>query len=456
MRLKTSLTIQFSFLVVLLLSIFSFVVYQSYTDYRKEDFNERLNDRTINIVNALLSFKESESLQKILTDKNNFRLLNTHQILIFHKDTLFQAYPELNRSISQSEYKFYSAKNLPTYFSKGDTSFINLTFRFEKEHYLVIASATDTIGLKNSGFLRQLIFITLLSGAIITIILGMFFSSRALKPISDLIKEISKITEKNLSRRLPVKINKDEINLLCVSYNQMLDRLETSFLMQRNFVSNASHEFRTPITAMRAQIEVMLMQERSNQEYIKILDSLKNDIDNLRQLIDGLGELSKINAQNSLNDGNPVSIIDAVDEARIEVLKSNPGYQIGFVIHDYSEDMATIFVNGNHFLLKSLFKNLIDNACKFSTDKKCNVVISTTLHDTKVNIKDNGPGIDAKDLPHIFEPFYRTNDTRNVPGHGIGLSLVKRIIEIHNGKIDVKSELSKGSEFEITLPLYFT
>jgi signal transduction histidine kinase len=269
----------------------------------------------------------------------------------------------------------------------------------------------------------------------------------------EVIDEVDQITATNLHKRVKVGRSKDEIAHLAVTFNQMLDRLEGSFMMQKNFVANASHEFRTPLTSMKGQIEVMLMQQRKEEDYIRTLSSINEDINNLSELLQSLSELAKLNVEFIEDAFEPIAVIDLVLDARAELLKNKPRYSIDLDVQNISGDEEPGRITGNVALIKSAITNLMDNACKFSPDMRVMVTILFS-GEVAIQFRDEGIGISESEIRHIFEPFYRGNDTRNIAGHGIGLSLVKRIIEFHNGTITVKSKQGSGTVFTITMPIH--
>lgn len=452
MNIKLALTLRFLALVTLLMASFSFIIYENYVRYRDKDYEERLVERTGNIANLLLSVSDKDSITDLLTSNNNYRLMTSHRISIF--DEQFQLVSTEDRAANITDSSMLSSlkKGMDISYAVGDTHYVGLQLTYKDEPYLVVASAVDIIGRRNSEFLGQLIFIAFIVGLVATSIMGWFFSSQALQPIKHVIGEVDKITANNLSTRLQIPKSEDEIAQLNSTFNKMLDRLEASFVMQRNFVSNASHEFRTPITAIKAQIEVMLMQERSKEEYITTLNSIHEDIDRFMQLMQSLSELAKANIEGSENNSSRVPIIEVIAEARAELMRSKPRYRINLNIENLPEYELENYVPGNEALLKSAVKNVIENACKFSQDQRCDVSVWFDATKTYIKVVDEGIGISPDELPHIFEPFYRANDTRGISGHGIGLSLVKKIIDLHGGTIEVTSIQSKGSQFILSLP----
>lgn len=452
MNIKLALTLRFLALVTLLMAAFSFIIYENYISYRDKDYDERLTERSSNIASVLLSVPNEDSLSFLLATNNNLRLMSSHRISIFDKNQNLVSDPKRAITLTDSAIINNLKSNSNASIEFGDTHYVAIETIYRDEPYWIIASAVDTIGRRNSEFLGRLIFAVFAIGLIATALMGWFFSSKALQPIKHVIDEVDKITASNLSNRLPVSGTQDEIAQLNSTFNKMLNRLEASFIMQRNFVSNASHEFRTPITAIKAQIEVMLMQERTKEEYVSTLNSIHEDIDRFMQLMQSLSELAKANMEVPEKDLPQVPIIEVIAEARADLMRSKPRYRINLNIENLPEFEIENYIAGNEALLKSAVKNVMENACKFSMDLKCEVKVWFDLKHVFISVADEGIGISAEELPHIFEPFYRANDTRGVSGHGIGLSLVKKIIDLHKGSIDVNSTLSKGSTFTLSLP----
>lgn len=337
-------------------------------------------------------------------------------------------------------------------FRFDNDEFAGFTFVHRKNKYYVIIGAIDESGISKINYLRILLIRIFFISFILTGFLGWIFARRSLKPMVQVNEEVDQITATNLHKRVKVLNNKDEIAHLAKTFNSMLDRIESSFMMQKNFVSNASHEFRTPLTSMKGQIEVLLMQDRSEEEYVQSLTSLNEDVNNFIKLLQGLSDLAKVNVDFMEKAYETISIVDILLDTREELIRNKPKYTIQLHFEKYTEDDKYNSIKGNSALIKSAITNLMDNACKFSPNFNVNVKVSFGDH-IIIKFSDEGIGISNDELPHIFEPFYRGNDTRNISGHGIGLSLVNRIIEIHHGTIKVESSQGEGTTFIISLPV---
>lgn len=452
MNIKRALTLRFLILVALLLISFSLVIYQNYTKHRTDYFYERLNKRSTTIAKLMIDITNPDSLDEEINRVNILRPISNHKISVYSIDGLLISDTTRKAELPKIDILNEVKKNEKITLYAKKAQYVGFILKHNGIDYIVIASGQDIVGTNKVEYLEKLLLFSLLIGLVITAVLGWIFAKQALNPINKLIKEVDQITANNLDKRLPTKNSNDEIDLLSNTFNKMLDRLEKSFIVQKNFVSNTSHEFRTPITAIKAQIEVMLMQDRSNEEYVNTLKSIDEDINHFIQLITSLSELARANSGQFEEQNSKVPLIEVVAESRVELLKGKPNYRINLQIENLPENEHENYVLGNLALLKSAFKNLMENGCKFSQDHKCDVSIIFVEDYILITISDDGIGISSEELPLIFEPFFRANDTRGIAGHGIGLSLVKKIIDLHKGEVLVESTLSKGTKFIVKLP----
>jgi signal transduction histidine kinase len=232
----------------------------------------------------------------------------------------------------------------------------------------------------------------------------------------------------------------------------MLDRLETAFEVQKDFISNASHELRTPLTAITGQLDVLLMKDRSTKEYRDATVAVLEDIKNLNKLIDRLLLMAHASSESAKAGFRGVRIDEILWQSRDELMKYDKGYSVNISLDDSISDLENMIVLGDDQLLRSAVTNIMDNGCKYSPDKSVDVALSFTKTGLSIKLKDRGTGISDADIQRIFEPFYRGTVAGSVRGHGIGLSLAKKIIEIHQGQISVVSQQGIGTEITIFLP----
>jgi two-component system, OmpR family, sensor histidine kinase ArlS len=241
----------------------------------------------------------------------------------------------------------------------------------------------------------------------------------------------------------------DELSALAATFNEMLDRLENSFESQKSFVSNIAHELRTPLSAVISELEWAAARKRTDEEYSESVKKALNDAAKLSKTITALLNLAKAGYDTSGISFKSTRADEILMDAITDVVKSNAQYKVLPEIEVENENHLSI--QGNEYLLKTAFFNLMENACKYSPDNTCKVTISFKNENLQISFADKGSGIPEEDLNKIFEPFYRVQNTP-VHGTGIGLSLTKKIIELHKGNISVTSAINSGTTFTISLP----
>ncbi len=228
-----------------------------------------------------------------------------------------------------------------------------------------------------------------------------------------------------------------------------MDRVEEGLGLQKMFIGNVSHELQNPLTRISSQLEVSLLKERKPIEYQTTIFSALEDITDLVKLTQNLLKLSRMTADNNELLAESVRLDELLFDTKAFVLKNNPNYKIEIVFDALPEEPEHLCVVGNSSLLKIAFTNLVQNACKFSSDNQALISLSATDFYKVIHVEDNGIGIEPQEIEYIFQPFYRSSKTSETKGYGIGLSLVDRIIKMHNGKIKVTSELGVGTKFSI-------
>lgn len=451
MNIRYRLSIQFTLIVLSILVVLTTNIYYFSSSYRENDYYSRLRDRANTTARLYLDVKEvDESLLKII-DKNTLAL-NQEKIFIFNPDDE-QIYSNLEDSLFNNPEVIKEVReNQIIEFHEGLREAIGFVYNFENKPYVVIASAMDIYGIDKIKNLKIILFVSLLLGLIVTVFAGLLFAGKALSPIDSVVEQVKKITITNLNLRVDEGNKKDEIAKLAITFNQMLQRLEETFIQQRDFVSNAAHELRTPFTVLITEIDYCLMQERSKEQYINTLNNLSTELRNLSLLSNGLLDLARLSFDKSGFQMNIVRIDELLLETCNEVINKNKTYKPQLNFEQLPDDESFLEFYGSAQLLKIAVKNLIENACKFSEDKTVRIALSVNQNSIILKFTDRGIGIPKEDINNIFQPFYRGNNTQFIAGYGLGLALTLKIIHLHNGNINVESEVGKGSVFSLLLP----
>lgn len=274
-------------------------------------------------------------------------------------------------------------------------------------------------------------------------------AGRALKPLGDLSDTIEEISGNDLSRRVEIGDRQDEIGRLAQSFNHMMDKVSASFERQKRFSASAAHELKTPLSTILVNLEVMDLDESPSAERMeKVLSVVKVNTERMIRLVNDLFQLtSEKNGEMSekMMLGEIFEI--ALEELAPLLQKKNLTVTV--------RDMADLNLTGSRVMIYRAMSNLIENAAKYNREGGSISIAAERMEQRlTVRIADTGIGIPEEDLPHIFEPFYRVDRSRSraVGGAGLGLPLVRDIIEKHGGSIEVKSVPGEGSEFIIELP----
>jgi len=284
----------------------------------------------------------------------------------------------------------------------------------------------------------------------ILFIIGYFMARSVLKPVSKIVKQVEDITDSNLSKRVEIDNQKDEIGELAATFNDMLDRLEKSFEAQKMFISNVSHELRTPMAALIAELELSLHRERSNEDYKKVVENALADARNIEKLSNGLMDLAKASYRTDQIKMTSVRLDEALLDACAMVMKARGDYNVDLIFGDYNDDDRMTTIHGNEYLLRTAFVNLMENNCKFSHNHSSTVQISFLEGKVSVRFSDTGIGISGKDMEQMFKPFFRGENRYFSAGNGIGMTLVERIVKLHGGEISVTSQQGEGTVFSLS------
>ncbi|HEY6978145.1 MAG TPA: HAMP domain-containing sensor histidine kinase [Chitinophagaceae bacterium] len=318
---------------------------------------------------------------------------------------------------------------------------------------IIITAAYDADGKKNLQQLQFILWVCFVGGILITIGGGYFFSTGLLRPIRKIADELNAISAQNLTRRIATDKRRDEWNYLTQTLNELLDRLEESFETQRRFIANASHELSTPLTSVSSQLEVSLQKERNANEYRGVMQSVLQDVHHLSKLTQTLLQFAKASGTAGGLEINLVRIDEILLRMPHEMAKINNGFSVKLSFDNLPDEEERLLIFGNEDLLFSAVKNIVLNGCKYSENHVAMVMLSVENDEIIVKVRDEGKGIPADELQHIFQPFYRVDDSQVESGFGLGLSLASRIIKLHRGNIKVESVINEGTTFTVELPV---
>lgn len=337
------------------------------------------------------------------------------------------------------------------YFSIDNRDAIAIRRVTANKSFFVVVAGHDEDGLERVETLNKILGFSLIVGVCLAALVSYLFAGQLLRPIAQIIREVKEISSYDLSHRIRAGTGQDELSQLAYTFNDLLERLQEAFAIQRRFISNASHELSTPLTSVSSQVEVILQKDRSADEYKQVLSSVREDVQQMRQLTKSLLEIAKTGSQGGI-ELNEVRVDEVLLKVTADVKRLNAEYKVELDFGEFPEDEKDFVVFGNGELLYIAIKNIVENGCKYSPDKKSVVDLTFAHHKVFVQVVNRGDGIAAEEIPQIFQPFYRGSGTGSSRGFGLGLPLAQRIIALHKGSIAVVSDPHNGTRFTIEMP----
>lgn len=452
MRIKTRLTLLFTLLVASILLVFAVVVYWSSSKNREVEFFEELEKEAITKAKLYLETEvKSSTLHKIY--RYNNEVINEVQVAVYDFDfnLLYHDAEEIDSVKETKEMIDQIASQGRVHLFQDDWQVIGIVYNSGGKDYVITAIALDQYGYTKLHNLFLTILVLSIVSLIVIFFVGSFFAERVLRPLKLMNEEINNITATNLDLRVSTEANQDELSRLGNTFNTMLDRLEQSFDSQKQFVSNISHELRTPLAAVIAELELSLSKEQDTASYIKTIENALSDAKKLVRLSNSLLDFAKASYDPTEIVFKPTRIDEVILDACQKIQRGNAGYTFSFMIDEEIDSEELVTVRANPYLLEVAIINLLENACKYSDNHHGKVSISNLNKAVVIKIADEGLGMSAEDLDGIFKPFFRGENGKHLDGNGIGLSLTKKVIDLHKGTITVTSEINKGTEFTITL-----
>jgi two-component system sensor histidine kinase MprB len=312
------------------------------------------------------------------------------------------------------------------------------------DRYVLLLGRDLTPTNRTLGILQLMQWIAGLIGIGVGGLAGIALARSSLTQIRHLSRGVARITDTD--QLVPVRVaGNDEVAQLGRSFNSLVSSLASSRDRQRRLIADASHELRTPLTSLRTNVELLLADENTGMLPEGARSAILRDIaEQLGEFTALIGDLVALSREEGLPPVNlaEIDLRQVVERAVARAQRRGPNL-------DFDVELEPTLVEGDAAALERAVTNLLDNAVKFSPERG---TITVRLAGHELRIRDQGPGIDDQDLPHIFERFYRSDRSRNTPGTGLGLSIVDHTVTSHGGTVQVERPDGGGAEFVVTLP----
>ena len=455
MTLKRKIAINVSIAFSVLFGLASTFIYISFSTFRKEEFKNRLEEKALSTAKLLVEVKEIDGQILKLISQNRIDRLYKEKTLVFDGQYKLIYNSLDNSKISWTKNDLVKLNSEKSYFiDKNGKETLGIFFPFKQGDYYVLISAEDIYGYSKMEYLLYSLIVTYIIGVLLVWIFTYFFIKKQLNPLDVFQQKITSISANALNVHLEENNSNDEINLLTQAFNQMLTRLENAFTTQKEFTSNASHELYTPLTRISLQLENLLHSEKHSENTVNYLKSINNDVHQIADLINSLLLLAKVNIEEIGKKFQKIRIDEIIFDSNEQVKKINQNFNLDFDIQISDDIDNPMEILGVKSLLKIAFTNLLKNACLYSSNYKASVIISqTSKHQLIVFIKNEGKVLTLDEQSKIFEPFTRGENSIQIQGSGLGLPIVKRILDYHNANIIYRSIDENINLFEVTFSI---
>ena len=451
MQIRSRLTYQFTYLVSAILFVSYLIIYLFTQENYKDKFYSRLRQKANTAAELLVNVKQVDSKLLRIIDRANRDILYRENIMAYDTcyERIYRSNDSINFHVDVNRVKEV-LKRKEVRFGVEDLEVLGTVFVTPEGRIVVFAGAVDQYSAENAKDLKNILIALFLLFILIVVLSGWFFAGQAVNPISEVIEQVDKLSPKRLEERLKSPDFEDEIGKMVSTVNRLLERIENAFKLQKTFIANVSHELKNPLTKISSQLEVSLLKERESEDYKKTISSVLEDTQELAAITESLLELNKLSLSDSQAGFNEWRIDEILWEARSLTQKLNAAYKVNIDTSHMPEDEEMLLIKADDKLILTALKNLMENACKFSPTNSAQVSFKNTGNSIQIFVKNEGKGIPANDLPFIFQPFFRGENTASSKGYGIGLSLVERIVQLHNGQISVVSVPDAYTEFTVS------
>lgn len=456
MSLKQRFSWLFSLLFSIVLAAVMLTVYYLFANFRQEEFIDRLEEKAETTAKLLVEVKEIDYNTQKLIDKNSITRLYNEKTQVFdgHKKCIYSSNEtkQINWGLNELD---QIRKNKKMFRKARQFEILGLYYTFGNKYYYVLISAEDTYGNRKLNYLKYLLLGAFIISTSMVGLLSFSVSKKSLEPLDNFRKQIQEITDNNLTIRFPKVKREDEIAALANSFNQMMGRIDNAYNRQREFTSNASHELRTPVARIAAQLENMLQEKTIGREVKAHLASIADDIFQLSEIISSMVALTEISNYQPSATFEKIRLDEIIFSAAAELGKLYPNFRLKFEIENTSGRDTDIEVSGDETLLKIVLLNLLKNAFIYADNGIAECLLLQKENSLTLMITNSGEVPQVSDTSVLFNTFYRGSNTRSTVGSGVGLSIVKQVLQYHKASIHYHVPAENTNQFIVTFPVQF-
>ncbi|HEY4323533.1 MAG TPA: ATP-binding protein [Mucilaginibacter sp.] len=453
MNIKQRFSFIFSSLFSILLATVTLTVYYLFADFRQDEFTARLAEKAQTTAKLLIQVEEIDYKMQKIIDKNSINKLYNENTQIYDESKKLIYSSSDTPIIKWTNAELEQIKRNQRVFKRTSHEVVlGLYDVIEKKGYYVLISAEENYEYNKLRYLKYLLIGAFITGTALVWILSFSLSKKALKPLDTFRRKIQEVTDSNLKIRLSKADRNDEINALASSFNQMMDRIDNAYNRQKEFTGNASHELRTPVARIAAQLENLIQRDDIDQAIKANLKSIFEDSFQLSEVISSLVALADINSREHHFSFVKLRLDEAIFNAAAELSKIYPDFKLKFEIENNTNKEVDLEISGDEVLLKIALLNLFKNAYLYSDNHLLECVIRQSNQNIELLLTNTGEIPEVDDTTALFTTFYRGSNAGRISGSGVGLSIVKRILDYYGANVVFNIIDKSTNQLIITFP----
>ncbi|MCX6155376.1 MAG: ATP-binding protein [Candidatus Kapabacteria bacterium] len=459
-KISTRITLWYALSTGVTILIMASVMYNIFEFQRRKAIDEDLIDFAETLVSDLPAEQpdlESAFDRLIERKERPSSKPRTHRFALSSRDSIIYeagSFQNLDSilNIAEDKNEFSFSKPFNTVNLNGQ-DYRTYSHQIKLKHFpeseLIVFTSMERLN-ESLVLLRQIIFLVTPFGIILAVLIGYLIARLSFRRVRQITETASAISVTNLDLRVPVGRSQDELSELASTFNNMINRLDSTFKSQQRFIADASHDIRTPLTVIQMELELILEKKNQTIEFQEAIERALKEVSRLNYLSDNLLILARADA-NQLNINKKILrldelLLDCLNQLYTLAKSKNISYLIN--LDDAVE------ANVDESLLKRVFYNIIENAIKYSPENnKLTVVLSSTDKAVIIKMKNYGMPIPEQQLEKIFDRFQRGDKARTSKGFGLGLAIVQAIVKAHDGTVNISSNAEDGTIISLSLPL---
>ncbi|HTE01856.1 MAG TPA: ATP-binding protein [Mucilaginibacter sp.] len=448
MKIKDRLALYFTLISAVILLIALTTIFFVFKSFVKADFYSRLTDRAKVAAQLYLKADEitADSLSRV---RERYLKQFPGEVMRFYSESNTASFIRDQQQYWGSDVINQVRKRKELEFAEGNRQTVGIYFKDNQGNFVILVSAVDIQGRKRTNELIEIMVMMLIGVSAGLFFIGRWFAKKILKPLDDVVDQVQLVRASNLSLRINEGNGKDEISKLAQNFNRLLVHLENAFELQQTFVTNASHELRTPVTSIIGEVEVTLNKLRTADDYEHTLKSVLIDAERLNETISSILELAQVDMSYTQAALSLVPIDELIWELS-DYWTGRIGKNLFTVnILHLPDDPEKLLISSNRSLLLIAFNNIISNAFKFSGNQQVICDLYADDSEIRVVISDIGVGILPEEREKVFKSFFRGTNVKDYYGNGIGLYVTSKIINLFNGTISIDPASDAGTSFVI-------